>query len=120
MKPKTNFDGRSLRLPLTSCGPQKNVDALLVGYYGSEGLLFAGRVGTGLSEKALATLHGGMQKIKRSSCRFVALPEKGPGRWRQGITPAVMKRCTWVEPILLAQIKFTEWTSDGSSVNRSS
>ena len=41
------------------------------------------------------------------------LPFKGPGRWRQGITPAVMKRCTWVEPVLIAQIKFTEWTSDG-------
>jgi ATP-dependent DNA ligase len=24
-----------------------------------------------------------------------------------------MKRCSWVEPILVAQVKFTEWTSDG-------
>jgi bifunctional non-homologous end joining protein LigD len=23
-----------------------------------------------------------------------------------------MKRCSWVDPILVAQIKFTEWTSD--------
>jgi bifunctional non-homologous end joining protein LigD len=23
-----------------------------------------------------------------------------------------MKRCHWVEPLLVAQIKFTEWTSD--------
>ena len=30
----------------------------------------------------------------------------------QGITPAVMKRCEWVEPVLVAQVKFTEWTSD--------
>jgi hypothetical protein len=44
---------------------------------------------------------------------FVNLPEKGPGRWRQGITPRVMKRCVWIEPVLVAQIKFTEWTSDG-------
>jgi bifunctional non-homologous end joining protein LigD len=40
------------------------------------------------------------------------LREKTPGRWRQGITPAAMKRCHWVEPVLVAQIKFTEWTSD--------
>jgi bifunctional non-homologous end joining protein LigD len=53
-----------------------------------------------------------MQKIRRATCPFVNLLEKGPGRWRQGITPAVMKRCTWVDPILVAQIKFTEWTSD--------
>ena len=23
-----------------------------------------------------------------------------------------MKRCTWVEPVLVAQVKFTEWTND--------
>jgi bifunctional non-homologous end joining protein LigD len=91
---------------------RKYFGALLVGYYGKEGLLFAGRVGTGFSEKALATLYEGMQKIRRTSCPFVNLPEKGLDRWRQGITPAVMKRCAWVEPVLVAQIKFTEWTSD--------
>ncbi|MGA8655701.1 MAG: non-homologous end-joining DNA ligase [Chthoniobacterales bacterium] len=59
--------------------------SLLVGYYGSDGFLFADRVGTGFSEKALATLYGGLQKIKRTSCPFVNLPEKRPGRWGQGI-----------------------------------
>jgi hypothetical protein len=28
------------------------------------------------------------------------------------VTPAVMKLCHWVEPVLVAQVKFTEWTSD--------
>jgi ATP-dependent DNA ligase len=49
--------------------------------------------------------------IKQPTRPFVNLPEKTPGRWRQGITPAVMKLCHWVEPVLVAQIKFTEWTS---------
>ena len=40
------------------------------------------------------------------------LPERRPGRWGQGITPAVMKRCIWVERVLVAQVKFTERTSD--------
>jgi bifunctional non-homologous end joining protein LigD len=93
-------------------GSRKHLGALLVGYYASGGLLFAGRVGTGFSERALETLYGGLQKIKRPTCPFVNLPEKMPGRWRQGITPAVMKRCEWVEPVLVAQIKFTEWTLD--------
>ncbi len=93
-------------------GSRKHFGALLVGYYGSSGLLFAGRVGTGFSEKALAELYRGLRKIKREICPFVNLPEKGPGRWRQGITPAVMKRCEWVEPLLVAQVKFTEWTHD--------
>jgi bifunctional non-homologous end joining protein LigD len=85
--------------------------SLLVGYYDSSGLLLAGRVGTGFSEKALATLYGGLQKIRRTTCPFVNLPEKRPGHWAQGITPAVMKRCSWVEPVLVAQVKFTEWAS---------
>ena len=91
---------------------RKYSGALLVGYYSPSGLLFAGRVGTGFSERALATLYEGMQKIKRASCPFVNLPEKGPRPWRQALTAAVMRRCVWVEPVLVAQIKFTEWTSD--------
>jgi bifunctional non-homologous end joining protein LigD len=93
-------------------GSRKYFGALLVGYQGPDGLLFAGRVGTGFSEKALEHLYDGLQKIKRPTCPFVNLPEKTPGRWRQSLTPAVMKRCHWVEPVLVAQIKFTEWTSD--------
>jgi bifunctional non-homologous end joining protein LigD len=93
-------------------GSRKYFGALLVGHYASNGLLFAGRVGTGYSEKTLATLYEGMQKIRPANCPFVNLPEKRPGRWGLGITPAAMKRCEWVEPVLVAQIKFTEWTSD--------
>jgi ATP dependent DNA ligase C terminal region len=62
--------------------------------------------------RALAELYGGLQKIERATCPFVNLPEKRRDRWGQGITPAVMKRCHWVEPVLVAQVKFTEWTSD--------
>ena len=47
---------------------RKYFGALLVGYYGQEGLLFAGRVGTGFSERALEALHGGMQKIRHTTC----------------------------------------------------
>ena len=35
-----------------------------------------------------------------------------PRQMGQGIISSVMKRCHWVEPALVAQIKFTEWTSD--------
>ena len=93
-------------------GGRKYFGALLVGYYGSGELLFAGRVGTGFSEQDLEALYKGLQKIIRPTCPFVNLPEKTRGRWGMGITPAVMKRCDWVEPLLVAQIKFTEWTSD--------
>ena len=93
-------------------GSRTHFGALLVGYYGPDGLHFAGRVGIGFSEKALAALYDGLQKIKRETCPFVNLPEKGPGRWRQGITPCGNEALPMVEPALVAQIKFTEWTSD--------
>jgi bifunctional non-homologous end joining protein LigD len=55
-----------------------------------------------------------LSKIRRRRLGGVSKTdtEKAPGRWRQGITPAVMRRCHWVEPVLVAQIKFTEWTLD--------
>jgi bifunctional non-homologous end joining protein LigD len=76
------------------------------------GLLFAGRVGTGFSEKQLASVDAQLQKLKRPTCPFINLPEKTKGRWGLGITPAVMKRCQWVNPVLVVQVKFTEWTLD--------
>ena len=89
-------------------GSGKYFGSLLVGYQRPHKLLFAGRVGT--AEKVLADLYAGLQKLKRATCPFVNLPEKKRGRWSQGITPAIMKRCHWVEPVLVAQVKFTEWT----------
>jgi bifunctional non-homologous end joining protein LigD len=93
-------------------GSRKYFGSLLVGYYKANQLFFAGRVGTGFSDKLPADLYAGLQKIRRDSCPFVNLPEKRRGRWGQGITPVIMKRCGWVEPVLVAQIKFTEWTLD--------
>jgi bifunctional non-homologous end joining protein LigD len=94
-------------------GNRRYFGSLLVGYNSPDGLRFVGRVGTGFSEKLLASVDAQLQKLKRSTCPFINLPEKTRGRWGLGITPAVMKRCHWVEPVLVAQVKFTEWTHDG-------
>jgi bifunctional non-homologous end joining protein LigD len=53
-----------------------------------------------------------MEKLRRPDCPFVNLPEKSGGRWSQNITPAELRRCSWVEPKLVCQLKFTEWTRD--------
>jgi len=93
-------------------GNRKYFGSLLVGYQDPAGLLFAGRVGSGFSEKLLASIDAQLQKIRRATCPFINLPEKSRGRWGLGITPAVMKRCHWVKPVLVSQVKFTEWTLD--------
>ena len=76
-------------------GSRKYFGALLVGYYGPKGLLFAGGVGTGFSERALEALYDSFQNVRRMTCPFVNLPERTRGRWGLAITPAVMKTCSW-------------------------
>ena len=65
-------------------GSRKHFGALLVGYYGETGFLFAGRVGTGYSEKRLGELYRLLQEIRCPTCPFINLPEKRRGRWGQG------------------------------------
>jgi bifunctional non-homologous end joining protein LigD len=55
-------------------GNRKYFGSLLVGYNSPEGLRFAGRVGTGFSEKLLASIDAQLQKLKRSTCPFINLP----------------------------------------------
>jgi bifunctional non-homologous end joining protein LigD len=94
-------------------GSRKYFGALLVGYYEKKRLLFAGKVGTGFDSKTLAALHKLFQKEKRDDCPFADLPSKQGGQWVLGITPAMMRRCHWVNPVFVCQIKFAEWTRDG-------
>jgi bifunctional non-homologous end joining protein LigD len=93
-------------------GSRKHFGALLVGFYEGKNLKFAGRVGTGFSEKLLRSLFDDLQKIRVESCPFSNLPASGRNRWDQGLTAAEMKRCRWLKPSMVCQVKFTEWTRD--------
>jgi len=93
-------------------GARKHFGALLVGYHEGKRFLFAGKVGTGFDTKMLAMLHPKMRREERASCPFSDLPSKQNGQWVQGITPGQMRKCTWVNPKFVAQIKFAEWTRD--------
>ncbi len=93
-------------------GTRPYFGALLVGVQRAGKLIYAGKVGTGFDRSLLKSLHGAFKKIARPSCPFTNLPEKSEGRWRQGITVAQMKRCHWVKPELVCQVKFGEWTRD--------
>jgi bifunctional non-homologous end joining protein LigD len=93
-------------------GSRKYFGALLVGFYEGKKLKFAGRVGTGFSEKLLRTLFSELEKIRVERFPFSNLPAVGRSRWDQGLTAAEMKRCRWVKPAMVCQIKFTEWTRD--------
>jgi bifunctional non-homologous end joining protein LigD len=92
-------------------GTRSHFGALVVGYYENKKLKFAAKVGTGFDQKLLKSLHQKFQKLTRSDCPFVNLPEKA-GRFGRGLTAAEMKRCTWLDPKLVCEIRFAEWTRD--------
>ncbi len=93
-------------------GARKHFGALLVGYYEKKKLLFAGKVGTGFNTKLLETLHKQLDAEAREDCPFADLPSKHAGQWSQGITPAMMRKITWVNPKFVGQIKFAGWTRE--------
>ena len=94
-------------------GSRKHFGAILVGYYENGKLKFAGKVGTGFTEKSLSMLYKKFRAEERADCPFVDLPSKSAGQWSQGITPSMMKKMHWVNPKFVAEIKFAEWTRDG-------
>ncbi|HET9801539.1 MAG TPA: non-homologous end-joining DNA ligase [Chthoniobacterales bacterium] len=94
-------------------GSRKYFGAILVGYYKKGKLTFAGKVGSGFTEKSLSMLHRKFGAEERDDCPFVDLPHKTAGRWSENITPAMMNKIHWLNPKFVAQIKFAEWTRDG-------
>jgi bifunctional non-homologous end joining protein LigD len=81
-------------------GSRTHFGALLVGYHDPDGALrYAGKVGTGFDHRTLADLHRRMVALTRDTPPFA-------DRVRE-------RTAHWVEPELVANIAFTEWTDDG-------
>ena len=94
-------------------GTRQAFGALIVGYYDGGRLMAAGRVGTGFDSTLLKSLQERFRKASAKNCPFANIPVRERGRWGQGITPAEMKKCHWLKPKLVCQVKFAEWTRDG-------
>jgi bifunctional non-homologous end joining protein LigD len=77
------------------------IGALLLGYYSDAGeLLYAGRTGTGFTQKTHAVLRTQLEKLRRPATPFTS----APGEARKG--------AIWVAPELVAQVRFATWTAD--------
>jgi DNA ligase D-like protein (predicted ligase) len=81
-------------------GSRSGFGALLVGYYDGGKLLYAGRVGTGFGERLLAALSGPLLSLERETSPFSDRKERRKGEH-------------WVEPGLVCEVAFTEWTGAG-------
>jgi len=90
-------------------GSREHFGALLVGYYQGAQLMFASKVGTGFNTETLHALHQRFKRLETTVCPFANVPTSGPN----GLSRAEMRRCTWLLPALVCQVRFTEWTGDG-------
>jgi len=83
-------------------GRAGRIGSLLLGVRGDAGLDYVGHVGTGFSDAALAALGEALEPLRRPTPPFAtALP-------REDARDAV-----WVEPLLVGEVSYGEWTSAG-------
>ena len=93
-------------------GSRQGIGALLVGYYGQpngdttsatpDALVFAGKVGTGFTTKSSLDLRRRLEAIEIDRSPFTPPPPGWLGR-----------HAHWVEPKLVGEVVFTEWTGEG-------
>jgi bifunctional non-homologous end joining protein LigD len=88
-------------------GSRPYFGSVLVGYYDGPNLIFVGKVGTGFNTKLLKSLYDRFQQMLTERTPFSNLPERGGV-----IGPSQMRFCKWVQPELVCQVRFTEWTRD--------
>ncbi len=81
-------------------GSRSGFGSLLLGIHDGEGkLVYAGNVGTGFDEKLLRSLKGKLAALETPRSPLDVVPRGVKGHW--------------VKPKLIAEVAFTEWTSDG-------
>ena len=85
-------------------------DALVVGCYESDNLLYVSKVRAGFVPHVRRQVAARLKGLETESCPFANLPEGKRTPW--ALTKEQMKECVWLRPELVAQIEFTEWTSD--------
>ena len=79
-------------------GSRTDLGALLLGYYDDGELRYAGKVGTGFTRETLHDLAAKLAPLKRDNSPFADEVRE--------------RTATWVEPELVAQVGFSEWTQD--------
>ena len=81
-------------------GERATFSSLVLGVYDDGKLRYAGCVGTGFDDKSLAYVYSRLKPLETTKNPF-------------GKRVDVLRKVTWVEPRLLCEVKFSEWTKDG-------
>jgi bifunctional non-homologous end joining protein LigD len=78
--------------------------SLVLGVYRGEELVYAGNVGTGFDSREIEKLLDALRPLRRDTPAFREVP-KMPKVRRSDVM--------WVEPELVCEVEFAEWTHDG-------
>jgi bifunctional non-homologous end joining protein LigD len=78
--------------------------SLILGYWKDGEFEYAGNVGTGFSDDEIDRLLAKLKALERKDAPFKAVPKMPKVRRDQIV---------WVEPKLVAEVEFVEWTHDG-------
>ncbi|MGH8297706.1 MAG: DNA ligase D [Steroidobacteraceae bacterium] len=81
-------------------GAREPLGALLLGYWEGGALKYAGHVGSGLDDAAVAELMERARELTRKRPPFAA-------------KPPLHRPTTWLEPRLVAEVNFADWTPAG-------
>lgn len=85
----------------TDGADREHFGALLVGWYDDDGdLHYAGKVGTGYTRAALASLGKQLASLRRTTSPFIDAPRR-------------RETAVWVKPVLVAQVRYNEMTESG-------
>jgi bifunctional non-homologous end joining protein LigD len=85
-------------------GSRERFGALVVAVNGPRGLVWAGNVGTGFTQAEIDRLLDLLRPLRRDDPPLAEVPAE----LRRRTAPVV-----WVEPELVCQVQFVEWTDDG-------
>jgi ATP-dependent DNA ligase len=84
------------------------LDSLLVGYYEGRDLMYAASVRAGIPPEFRRVLVPHLEGLPISRCPFANLPDRGEGRWGEGLTASKMAACCWIHPFIVARVEFLE------------
>jgi len=90
-------------------GSRSHIGALLLGYYTDDGKLhYAGRAGTGITDKELKRLAGVLKPLQVPRMPLAEPPSRDS---RFG-SPLQLSRVHWVRPEVVVEVTYLTWTED--------
>lgn len=79
---------------------RQHLGALLLGYFDHDRLIYVGHTGGGFTGAGLAEMYRRLKPLERKTSPFEEIPRTN-------------ERAHWVEPRVVVEVKFSEWTADG-------